>query len=86
LVTKDLSDGKWKSDEVSNAFRQLAERFEQQGLNKLKGIFTDTCCKWVSKLADIFHRVLVKLDLFHAIQHFTSSIPKQKQYHGVIIP
>ncbi len=71
-------------DEVSNAFRQLGERFEQQGLKKLKGIFTDTCCKWASKLADIFPGVPVKLDLFHAIQRFTSSIHKRKQYYAEI--
>ena len=69
---------------MSNAFRQLGERFEQQGLKKLKGIFTDTCCKWASKLADIFPGVPVKLDLFHAIQRFTSSIHKRKQYYAEI--
>lgn len=68
-------------DEVSGAFCQLADRFKQQG-NQLKGIFTDTCCKWASKFAEVFPGVPVKLDLFHAVQRFTSSIPKRKQYHA----
>ena len=73
-----------KFEEVSSAFRQLGDRFKQQGLKQLKGIFTDTCCKWASKFADIFPGVPVKLDLFHAVQRFTSSIPKRKQYHAQI--
>ena len=73
-----------KFDEVSNAFQQLASRFKEQGLKRLGGIFTDTCCKWASKFKDIFPGVPIKLDLFHAIQRFTSSVPKRKQYHAKI--
>ena len=81
--------GQWKFtktekfEEVSNAFQQLATRFKEQEL-KLKGIFTDTCCKWASKFADIFPGVPIKLNLFHAVQRFTSSIPKRKQYYAKI--
>ena len=49
-----------------------------------KRIYTDTCCKWTSKLSEIFPGVPIKLDLFHAVQRFTSSIPKRKQYHAEI--
>ena len=37
-----------KFSEVSNAFLQLANRFKEQGLKQLKGIYTDTCRKWAS--------------------------------------
>ena len=74
-----------KFSEVSDAFLQLANRFKEQGLKQLKGIYTDTCCcKWASKFVAIFPRVPIKLDLFHAVQRFTSSIPKRKQYHAEI--
>ena len=69
---------------VSNAFQHLATRFKEQRL-KLKGIFTDTWCKWASKSADIiFPGVPIKRDIFHAVQRFTSSIPKRKQYYAKI--
>ena len=70
--------------EVSNAFQQLANRFKEQGLKQLRGIFTRTCCKWALKFKDIFPGVPIKLDLFHAVQRFTSSIPTRKQYHANI--
>ncbi|XP_068687029.1 uncharacterized protein [Montipora foliosa] len=71
-------------EEVRNIFNQLAERFQTQG-KTLSGIFTDTCCKWAGKLNDIFPGVPVKLDLFHAVQRFTSTIPKRAKYHAKIL-
>jgi hypothetical protein len=73
-----------KFDEVSHAFCQLATHFKKRTLSQIKGIYTDTCCKWTSKLLEIFPEVPIKLDLFHTVQHFTSSIPKRKQYHAEI--
>ena len=70
--------------EVGNIFNQLAERFQTQG-KTLSGIFTDTCCKWPGKLNDTFPGVPVKLDLFHAMQSFTSTIPKRAKYHAEIL-
>mgnify|MGYP002803930454 CR=1 FL=1 len=70
-----------KFDEVSDIFSQLSERFQQQK-QKLSGIYTDTCCKWAGKFEDLFPGVPVKLDIFHAIQRFTSSISKKKKYHS----
>ena len=37
----------------------------------------DNCCQWRSKLNTIFESSAVKLDPFHAIQRFTSKIPKK---------
>ena len=41
----------------------------------------DDCCKVRSKLQQIFPNVLVKLDLFHAIQRVTSKLPKWKRQY-----
>ena len=38
--------------------------------------------KCATKLEEVFPGVPVKLDIFHAVQRFTSSIPKRKQYHA----
>ena len=70
-----------KFDEVSDMFSQLSERFQQQK-QKLSGIYTDTCCKWAGKFEDVFPGVPIKLDIFHAIQCFTSSISKKKKYYS----
>ena len=40
------------------------------------------CCKWAGKFGDIFPGVPIKLDIFHAIQRFTSSIPKKNKYYS----
>ena len=70
-------------EEVSDAFLQLAERFKRQE-KQLRGIYTDTCCKWATKFEQVFPGVPVKLDLFHAVQRFTKSIPKRKQHYAQI--
>jgi hypothetical protein len=68
-------------EEVSNAFLQLAKRFSRQK-KQLKGIYTDTCCKWAANFEKVFPGVPVKLDLFHAVQRFPESIRKKRQYHA----
>jgi len=47
-------------------------------LQHLKGRLNGLgCCQWRSKVNTIFESLAVKLDPFHAIQRFTSKIPKK---------
>lgn len=71
-------------EEVKNTFTQLSERFKTQG-KKISGIYTDTCCKWAGKFASVFPGVPVKLDLFHAVQRLSSTIPKGTKYRAEIL-
>ena len=64
-------------DEVRSIFSNIRERLLEQG-NCLTTAYIDNCCAWKSKLHSEFGPGLeVKLDLFHAFQRFTSTIPKR---------
>ena len=54
----------------------LKRRLDQQKAS-CDTIFVDDCCKVRSKLQQIFPNVLVKLDLFHAIQSHLKSAQEQ---------
>ena len=44
-------------------------------------VYIDNCCQWKRLLQEEFgNDVLVKLDLFHAIQHITSKMPKRHSF------
>jgi hypothetical protein len=62
--------------EVSGIFKELKTRFEKLN-NDLEGIVIDNCCKWRGQFFQIFPNVLVKLDLFHAVQRFVTSLPME---------
>jgi len=60
--------------EVTVLLKHLAERPNQQ----LKTVYVDDCCKLRKKISNLFGpNVSVKLDLFHAIQRITKTIPKK---------
>lgn len=43
----------------------------------------DNCCKWRKKIHDIFGpNVLVRLDIFHAVQRITKTINKQHRFYS----
>ena len=65
--------------EVTVLLQVLAERPKDQ----LKTIYVDDCCKLRNKIKNVFGpNVTVKLDLFHAVQRITKTIPK-KHVHSV---
>ena len=46
-------------------------------------VYIDNCCQWKRLLQEEFgNDLLVKLDLFHAIQRITSKIPKKHSFYG----
>ncbi|XP_028410080.1 uncharacterized protein LOC114532711 [Dendronephthya gigantea] len=62
-------------NEVSGIFRELKDRFERLNTD-LEGIVIDNCCKWRSQFqSQFFPNILVKLDLFHAVQRFVTTLP-----------
>ena len=65
---------------VQDILNNLKRRLDQQKAS-CDTIFVDDCCKVRSKLQQIFPNVLVKLDLFHAIQRVTSKVPKSKRQY-----
>ena len=61
-------------EEVREISMDLKKRFGSQNLN-LEGVIIDNCCKWSGMFSLIFPGVPVKLDLFHAVERFTSALP-----------
>ncbi len=54
----------------------IKNRLPPESLNGLL-IIIDNCCAWKKKLIDVFGSAIeVKLDLFHAVQRITKTIPK----------
>ena len=49
-------------------------------------VYIDNCCQWKRLLQEEFgNDLLVKLDLFHAIQRITSKMPKRHSFYGAYI-
>lgn len=55
-------------------FQELKTSYEQANID-LEGIIIDNCCKWKTLLFQICPAIVVKLDLFHAVQRFVSILP-----------
>ena len=68
-LTKGTSFG-----EVTMLLQSLAERPSDQ----LKTLYVDDCCRLRNKIKNVFGpHVSIKLDLFHAVQRITKTIPKR---------
>ena len=67
-------------DEVELLLANVANRFQKQSSSELP-VFVDNCCLLRDKLTAIMgSRILVKLDLFHAVQRITRTIPKRHPF------
>ena len=56
----------------------LLQSLDKRPSDKLKTVYVDDCCKLQNKIKNIFGpHVSVKLDLFHAVQRITKTIPKK---------
>ena len=64
-------------DEVKNLLIGLNDRFKEHKNENLESVFLDNCCHWRKKIESIFGKVPVKLDCFHAIQRFVSTLPRK---------
>ena len=65
---------------VRDLLQDLKGRFHQQHSN-VKLCIIDNCCAWRGKLQDVVGtEVLVKLDLFHAVQRVVKYIPKRHPF------
>ena len=54
--------------------------------NTIAVVYIDNCCQWKRLLQEEFgNDLLVKLDLFHAIQRITSKMPKRHSFYGACI-
>ena len=73
VITWQLTKGT-TFDEVTVLLQNLASRSN----GNLKNIYVDDCCKLRKKIENVFgNNVSVKLDLFHAIQRITKTLPKK---------
>ena len=61
---------------VEGQLRSLRQRLNNLQCS-VNNFYMDNCCQWRSKIRSIFENALVLLDPFHAIQRFTSKIPKK---------
>lgn len=67
-------------DNVKDLLKNLKGRFDQQK-NNVKLCITDNCCTWRGKLQEVYGaEMVVKLDLFHAVQRVVKCIPKRHPY------
>ncbi|KAJ7373400.1 hypothetical protein OS493_012993 [Desmophyllum pertusum] len=67
-------------DNIRDLLNNLKGRFDQQN-NNVKLCIIDNCCAWRGKLQDVFgSEMLVKLDLFHAVQRVVKCIPKRHPF------
>ena len=62
---------------VEDQLRNLQERLKNLQC-PIKNFYIDNCCQWRTKIKGIFENSLVLLDPFHAIERFTSKIPKKE--------
>ena len=66
-----------KFDKVKNSLMGLNDRFKGHKNENLESVFLDNCYHRGKKIESIFGKVPVKLDCFHAIQHFVSTLPRE---------
>ena len=75
VITWQLTSGT-SLDQVQKVLRDVLERSKEQK-QAVETIYVDDCCKVRNKLKAIFgDTVQVKLDLFHAVQCVTRTLPK----------
>lgn len=75
VVTWQLTSGT-SLDQVQTVLRDVYERSKKQE-EGIEIIYVDDCCKVRKKLKTIFgDTVQIKLDLFHAVQRITRTLPK----------
>lgn len=75
VVTWQLTNGT-SLDQVQIVLREVYERSRHQE-QEIKCIYIDDCCKLRDKIKAIFgSSVEVKLDIFHAVQRITRTLPK----------
>ena len=71
-------------DEVELLFSTLNERIEQDDTPLI--VYVDNCCQMKNKIQKLLgNNTIIKLDLFHAIQHVTRQLSKKHLlYHACI--
>ena len=70
---------------IQTLLKNLKQRFERLGTT-IQKITIDNCCQWRNKLQDLFGSdVTVCLDIFHAVQRVSRTLPKKhKLFHQCI--
>lgn len=78
VVTWQLTKGT-SFGQIEHLLSELSHRALQQSQN-IKTIYIDECCKLRNKVQSVFGTdVSVKLDIFHAVQRVTKTLPKRHQ-------
>ena len=63
--------------QVTSLLQNLGKRAEEQDAN-LNTVYIDDCCKLRRQIRAVFgEAIVVKLDLFHAVQRVTRTVPKR---------
>ena len=79
-LVKDVS-----FDSVASVLADLNRRLGRKQ-RQVSHFIVDNCCQWRNKLQSIFgNHLIVKLDVFHAIQRVSKKIPKRHHYHSQCI-
>lgn len=62
------------------AFNEIKSLLEHLRETQISKVIVDDCCKVKAQYQSVFPEIQVKLDLFHAVQRVTKSIPKGTEF------
>lgn len=65
---------------ATTAFDEIKPLLEQLRDTQISKVIVDDCCKVRAQYQSVFPGIQVKLDLFHAVQRVTKSIPKGTEF------
>jgi hypothetical protein len=65
--------------DIQELLVQIRENLNENGCT-IDMLLLDNCCQWAQKMKGIFPKSLVRLDLFHAVQRITSTIPSRDMF------
>lgn len=83
VITWQLTKGT-SFEKIRTCLTDVKLRLNNRG-HAISNFYIDNCCMWSKKLKDVFGENLkVKLDLFHAVQRITKTIPKREKKGSTI--
>ncbi len=72
-------------DHVKILLEHIQRRSQLQGHN-IRIVYVDNCCQWRAKIQSVFgEQVKVLLDIFHAVQRVSKTIPKRHPFHSACL-
>ena len=72
-------------DNVKSILQHIHRRSQSQA-HTINTVYIDNCCHWRAKIRAVFgEQVKVLLDLFHAVQRISKTLPKRHPFHAACL-